>query len=142
MNPLPFADLRIIGSDYTVFFDIGNDLIHRGKCKTHIGVSRTVINGNFSALCIVNRGTGEGHIGNEASLLIPVLRRQKKVLAAVFHDGWIVDIQNGSANAINVTIAGSTHTMVEKKPALCCLNRSGTPPIFKDSHHSLLFPMT
>lgn len=104
MKPLPFADLRIIGSDYTVFFDIGNDLIHRGKCKTHIGVSRTVINGNFSAFCIVNRGTGESYIGNKTSLFIPVFRRQKKVLAAIFYDRRIVDIQNGSANAVNVTI--------------------------------------
>ena len=104
MKPLPFADLRIIGSDYTVFFDIGNDLIHRGKCKTHIGVSRAVVDGNFSALCVMNRRAGEGHIGNEASLLIPVLRRQKKVLAAIFYDRRIVDIQNGSANAVNVTI--------------------------------------
>ena len=97
-NELSSTDLSIGRCYNTVILDVIYDFIKLCKCKTDITVSCTIIDCDFSGFAVMNRCTWEADIWYKPTLLIPLLRCKKEVLATILHNGRIINIQNSAAN--------------------------------------------
>ena len=105
-----------------MLLDVVHNVIQPGERQPHIAVRRAVVDGDPAAFAVVDGGAGEAHIGHEAPLLIPLLRGQQEVLAAVLHHRGVVDVQDGPADAVHIAVAGAGDSVVEQQPPFAGLD--------------------
>ena len=96
-----------------MFFDIVNHFIDGRKRQPYVAVCCAIVNGDPAALGIMDGSAGEAYIRHESSLFIPFFGSQKEILATIFYDGRVVNIQDCSTYGIDITVSGSADAMVE-----------------------------
>ena len=141
--------IKLSYSKLGVFFAYGivseyivPDLLHGSESHAHVTVSAAVVNGDTTSRRVGQGGAGEAHIRHEAPFLVPFLRCQQIILAAVEYLRGLVYVEDSRADTVNVAVAGVHDTVVEQQPALVGLNRSSAsaylevfPPVAAASHN-------
>ena len=118
-----------------------DEIIDIGECKSGNRIRRTIIDRHSAGCGIDKCRAREADVRHKAPRLIFLFRRENEVLAAVFHNGRLINVKDGSSDRIDKSVAGAAHSMIEKKPALTRLNGcraaadfDGFPPFRALSH--------
>ena len=123
LKKLSSAQGLVIVAGVVVSEDIVVDLLNGGERNADVAVCAAVVQSDTTGISVLESSAGEADILDEASFLVPGLRREQVERAAVEDSGRLVDIQDSAADAIDVSVAGIADTVVENEPALVSLDR-------------------
>ena len=122
------------------------DFLQVAESQGGDSIGTTVINRNPARGRVVEGSTRESYIGHITHTFIIGLGREQVGGATADHLPGLVQVQQGSAKAVDKAIAGSEHAMVKEQPTLRGLhwNRSGAHlgalPAAEGTHYEAVLP--
>jgi hypothetical protein len=93
--------------------------------ETRHGVGASVVDGDAAGGGVVELGTGEADVGHVAHALVRLLWRDEVRTRTV--DGFprLFEVEQSRPEAVDVTVAGVEHAVIEQQPALAGLHGDG-----------------
>ena len=108
-------------STFGKFYNFGNIT----ECQTGHRVGTTIINGHPSRCRIMQSRTREAYIGHITHAFVRFTRRDKIRSRTEFHLPGLVQVKQCRSKGIDITVAGTKHTVIEQQPALTGFDGNG-----------------
>lgn len=106
--------------------DETDDFVHIAEAEADHGISAAIIHGQTACSAVAQCCTRETHIRNIARAFIQSLRMEQIWPGPANHLPRLLQVEQGCAEGIIVSLAGVMDAVIEEQPALAGLDRYGT----------------
>ena len=90
-----------------------NDLVDVAEGKPRDRVSTSVVDGDTTCLCIMQRSAGEGYVGHVSQALVLLARGDEVRARAELYLPRLIEVKQGGAKGIDEAVARSEDAMVD-----------------------------
>ena len=106
--------------------NVVNNLVNGTECHRNAGIRTAVVDSDSSCVGVAESSAGEGYVLNIAYTFVILSGVEEIFAAAVLNNPRLVDIEDSSAEAVNIAVAALEYAVIEYQPALACFNRNRT----------------